>query len=105
MSSMPDSNIDARDYAGSARFLGAKRGSGVYQTIIAQMPPHDTYIETHFGTGAIMRLKPRAARSIAIEIDPETLAAYPPPDFRRGSPRLLRRLPEAASTSPAPGAC
>lgn len=33
------------------------------------MPPHDTYIETHFGGGAIMYKKPWAARSIAIDID------------------------------------
>lgn len=60
-------------------YLGAKSGSGVVQAIVAQMPPHDVYIETHLGTGAVLRSKPPAARTIAIEIDPKTLAAYPPP--------------------------
>lgn len=27
-------------------YLGSKAASGVYQKIIAEMPPHDTYIET-----------------------------------------------------------
>lgn len=63
----------------SRGYLGAKSGSGVYQAIIAQMPPHDTYIETHLGTGAVMRAKPPAARSIGVELDPATIAAYPPP--------------------------
>jgi hypothetical protein len=35
-------------------YLGSKGGSGVYQKIIAEMPPHDTYIETHLGSGAVM---------------------------------------------------
>lgn len=51
------------------KYLGAKSGSGVYQAIVAQMPPHDTYIETHLGSGAVMRAKPPAARSIGVEID------------------------------------
>jgi DNA adenine methylase len=76
-----ESDLAIRDYARSGEYLGTKRASGVHQVIIARMPPHDTYIETHFGTGTIMRLKPQAERSIAIEIDPETLAAFPPPDF------------------------
>lgn len=42
-------------------YLGSKAASGAYQAIIAQMPPHDTYIETHLGSGVVMRAKPRAA--------------------------------------------
>lgn len=60
-------------------YLGAKSVSGACQAIVAQMPPHDTFIETHFGTGAVMRAKPPAERNIAVEIDAETLATYPPP--------------------------
>jgi DNA adenine methylase len=60
-------------------FLGAKSASGAYQAIIAAMPPHDVYIETHLGTGAVLRHKPPAARTIAIERDPEVLAAFEPP--------------------------
>jgi hypothetical protein len=29
-------------------YLGSKAASGVYQKIIAEMPPHDVYIETHW---------------------------------------------------------
>src|SRR6266699_2782328 len=50
-------------------YLGSKAASGAYQAIIAAMPVHDTYIETHLGTGAIMKRKPHAGRSIGIDID------------------------------------
>ncbi|WP_241908461.1 DNA adenine methylase [Vibrio lentus] len=50
-------------------YLGAKSGSGVYQTIINLMPPHDTYIEAFLGTGAIMRKKAPAAKNIGIDIN------------------------------------
>lgn len=50
-------------------YLGSKAASGAYQAIIANMPPHDTYIETHLGGGAIMLRKPSVARSIGIDID------------------------------------
>lgn len=51
-------------------FPGGKEGSGVYQTIINQIPPHQTYIEPFAGGGAILRLKKPAAASIAVDIDP-----------------------------------
>lgn len=60
-------------------YLGSKTAAGVAETIIAQMPPHDTYIEAFAGTLAVMRAKPRAAREIAIEVDAQTIADYPPP--------------------------
>ena len=50
-------------------YLGSKAASGVYQKIIAEMPPHDTYIETHLGSGAVMFHKPLAARTIGIDVD------------------------------------
>lgn len=53
-------------YAGKS-YLGAKNGSGVYQAIINLMPPHDTYIEPFLGTGAVMRRKAPAARSIGLD--------------------------------------
>jgi hypothetical protein len=59
-------------------YLGSKEGAGTFQTIIAQMPPHDTYIESHLGSGAIFRHKPLAARSILIDLDPATLADVGP---------------------------
>jgi site-specific DNA-adenine methylase len=62
-------------------YLGSKAVSGAYQAIIAQMPPHDTYIETHLGSGAVLRIKPPATRSIGIEIDRKVLAAFDPPSY------------------------
>jgi DNA adenine methylase len=48
-------------------YPGAKTAAGVHQAIIAQMPPHDVFIETHLGSGAIMARKPPAARNIGID--------------------------------------
>lgn len=50
-------------------YLGSKAASGVFQKIIAEMPPHDTYIETHLGSGAVMFHKPPAQNSVGIDID------------------------------------
>jgi DNA adenine methylase len=61
---------------GMTGYFGSKGALGLYQTIIAMMPPHDTYIETHLGGGAVMGKKPPARHSIAIDIDPEPLAAF-----------------------------
>ncbi|WP_241212016.1 DNA adenine methylase [Sphingomonas sp. ABOLF] len=60
-------------------YLGAKSASGAYQAVIAQMPPHDTYIETHLGSGVVLHRKPPAPRSIGLELDPDTLAAFAAP--------------------------
>lgn len=48
----------------------------MFQNIIAMMPPHDTYVETHLGGGAIMKRKPPAADNIGIDIDPEALSQF-----------------------------
>lgn len=57
-------------------YFGSKATSGLCQPIIAMMPPHDTYIETHLGGGAIMRRKPPALYNIAIDLDPQALNAF-----------------------------
>lgn len=57
-------------------YLGSKGGSGVYQKIIAEMPPHDTYIETHLGSGAVMLRKPPAMQNVGLDIDSETLRGF-----------------------------
>lgn len=57
-------------------YFGSKAGSNSFRTIIAQFPPHDTYIEAYLGTGTVLREKPPAARQIGIEIDPETIDTY-----------------------------
>lgn len=57
-------------------YFGSKATSGLCQAIIALMPPHDTYIETHLGGGAIMKRKPPALHNIGIDIDPRALARF-----------------------------
>jgi site-specific DNA-adenine methylase len=54
-------------------YPGGKNGAGVYQALINLIPPHDTYIETHLGGGAIMQNKRRAEKSIGIDIDPNVV--------------------------------
>lgn len=62
-------------------YFGSKATSGLCQAIIALMPPHDTYIETHLGGGAIMKRKPAALRNIGIDLNQHALekfqCAYP----------------------------
>ena len=57
-------------------YFGSKATSGLCQPIIALMPPHDTYIETHLGGGAIMKRKPAALRNIGIDLDAKALAHF-----------------------------
>ena len=57
-------------------YFGSKATAGLCQPIIAMMPPHDTYIETHLGGGAIMKRKPPALLNIAIDLDPRPLADF-----------------------------
>jgi DNA adenine methylase len=57
-------------------YFGSKATAGLCQPIIAMMPPHDTYIETHLGGGAIMKRKPAALRNIGIDIDPRPIADF-----------------------------
>jgi len=54
-------------------YFGSKATSGLCQAIIALMPPHDTYIETHLGGGAIMQRKPPALRNIGVDLDARAL--------------------------------
>ncbi len=57
-------------------YFGSKATAGLCQPLIAMMPPHSTYIETHLGSGAIMRRKPPAQRNIGIDLDGAALAAF-----------------------------
>jgi DNA adenine methylase len=57
-------------------WFGSKATSGLCQPIIALMPPHDTYIETHLGGGAIMKRKPPARHNIGIDRDTRALARF-----------------------------
>ena len=51
-------------------YPGGKAGSGVYQTIINQMPPHDVYIEPFLGAGAVMFRKRSANKNIGLDLNP-----------------------------------
>ena len=57
-------------------YFGSKATSGLCQPIIAMMPPHETYIETHLGGGAIMKRKPPAQHNIGIDLDRRVLRKF-----------------------------
>ena len=57
-------------------YFGSKATSGLCQPIIALMPPHDTFIETHLGGGAIMQRKPPALRNIGIDLNERALERF-----------------------------
>lgn len=50
-------------------YNGGKGAAGVVQTIINQIPPHQTYIEAFVGGGAVFRAKAPAASSILLDLD------------------------------------
>lgn len=58
------------------RYPGGK--GKTYQHLINLMPPHEVYIESHLGGGAVIRYKKPARRSIGIDIDPRPLQAWKP---------------------------
>lgn len=68
-------------------YLGSKAASGAYQKIISMMPVHDTYVETHLGSGAIMLRKPSAVRNIGFDIDGITVR-----EFYQANPEFTARL-------------
>lgn len=51
------------------RYPGGKNSGGAYQTIINQMPPHETYIEAFCGSAPVLRFKRPARANIAIDVD------------------------------------
>lgn len=58
-------------------FTNFRGGKGrAYQHLINLMPPHDRYVESHLGGGAVLRYKRPARRSVAIDIDPSVVAAW-----------------------------
>ena len=58
--------------------MGYPGGKGrIYSRIIGMMPPHDVYIETHLGGGAVLRNKRPAQTSFGIDIDPAVIDRWP----------------------------
>jgi site-specific DNA-adenine methylase len=56
--------------------LGSKAITGLCRPIISIMPAHKTYIETHLGSGEVMRRKPPALENIAIDRDLNVLKTF-----------------------------
>lgn len=62
------------DTAGmKSSYPGGKAGSGVYQRLINEIPPHDTYIAAFAGRDAIARWMRPAEQVILIDRDPRPL--------------------------------
>jgi len=57
-------------------WYGSKATMGLSQAIVGLMRPHDTYIETHLGGGAIMKRKPPALRSIGIDLNARSIGTF-----------------------------
>lgn len=64
-------------------YPGGKGASGVYQRLINQIPPHRVYIETHLGSGAVMRHKRQADINIGLEKDPRIVRDWQDHSFAR----------------------
>jgi len=56
------------------KYLGGK--GQTFQKLINLMPPHDVYIETHLGGGAVIRNKEPAKRNIGLEIDSKVIEMW-----------------------------
>lgn len=56
------------------RYPGGK--GKCYQHLINLMPPHQTYIESHLGGGAVMRNKKAALRNIGLDLDPKVIKLW-----------------------------
>jgi DNA adenine methylase len=58
------------------RYHGGKNGSGVFQKLICMMPKHRLYVEAFLGSGAILRRKRPAEKSLAFELDRDTIFEF-----------------------------
>lgn len=58
----------------SMRYPGGKGKS--YHQIINLMPHHNVYIETHLGSGAVLRNKAPSKRSFGIDLDEKALSMF-----------------------------
>jgi DNA adenine methylase len=61
---------------GLEQYDGSKGGSGVYQTIINHMPPHNIYIELCLGKGEILLHKKPALFNYGVDIDRKVCTAW-----------------------------
>lgn len=66
--------IAAFDDDGRMQYPGGK--GKCFQHLINLMPPHQVYIETHLGGGAVIRNKRAAERSIGIDLDAKVIERW-----------------------------
>lgn len=64
------------DVPGIDTYFGGKGGSGVYQAIINQIPPHNSSVSGFLGHCAILRMKRPARLNIGIDISSRVVAAW-----------------------------
>lgn len=64
------------DVHGITSYVGGKGGSGTYQAIINQVPPHHTFVSGFLGHCAIFRMKRPAQNNIGIDISSKTIRAW-----------------------------
>ncbi len=58
-------------------YNGGKNGSGVYQSIINQIPPHDIFVSAFAGNcGVLANKKPAPMANIAIDLDATVITAW-----------------------------
>lgn len=62
------------DDDGCMRYPGGK--GKCYQQLVNLMPPHEIYIESHLGGGAVLRHKRTAARNIGIDRDASVIMRW-----------------------------
>lgn len=71
-------------------YPGGKNGAGVWQWICGLMPTHAYYAEPFVGSGAVLRRKLPALRTVALDVDPSVAAwwtkqvKWPGLEFTRG---------------------
>ncbi|QCB43331.1 DNA adenine methylase [Sphingomonas sp. PAMC26645] len=67
-------DADMSDITTLSRYPGGK--GLAFREIINLMPPHERYIETHLGSGAVYRNKRPADASVGIDLDPNVIARW-----------------------------
>jgi hypothetical protein len=55
---------------GFTTYNGGKSGSGTYQTIINQIPPHDIFVSLFAGNCGVTRYKKPSSHTIIVDLDP-----------------------------------
>ncbi|MGC3968928.1 MAG: hypothetical protein QM775_16625 [Pirellulales bacterium] len=54
-------------------YPGGKNAEGVWQRLIGKQPTHAYYVETHVGSGGLLRRKVPALKSVVCDLDPDVV--------------------------------